>query len=163
MNCFDYEMTVYDYYKDKGYEIQDVTYDRNYFDKDIDFILTLKNGKQKTIEVKTDSWIGTTKNVCIELKHYYDNGTVKPGWIHYCQADWLLYCCSQNNVCYVIRMDCLQDYLIENWNSPEWNIKYSKDKHKRTKCLLLSLDELEEACCISRKIDFPKKHERRKQ
>lgn len=63
-----------------GYTVKDVSDNSNYFDKDIDLLVTNTSGVTKRIEVKADSRIADTGNLFIE----YLNPRSKGGYGWYC-------------------------------------------------------------------------------
>ena len=73
----------------RGHKVTDVSQDRAYQKKDVDFILQ-KNGLTATLEVKKDKKLFTTGNIFIECGFqrgdYYSRG-----WIQYCEADYICY------------------------------------------------------------------------
>jgi hypothetical protein len=73
-----------------------------YFDSDIDFILTSPTtGLVKTFEVKCDSKIHKTGNLYLETWSRCGNGR---GWFNCCRADILIYCDAVNEIFYVFDM-----------------------------------------------------------
>ena len=74
----------------QGYTIQDVSENEEYFDKDIDFIITSPTTQlTKTIEVKWDFKINNTGNLYLELFNKNSKGGL--GWYKFCQADYVAY------------------------------------------------------------------------
>lgn len=143
MNYFDCEHLVYKKLLSRKYEVKDVTADKRYWEFDIDFIAK-KNNTKKYIEVKTDSHIGRTQNVAIELYHDYNYPQVKvsEGWFGKTDCDELWYCDSENNIAYVFDMNKLFDYVQEN--KKKYKKSWTDDKHKRTYFLLVPLSDLSE-------------------
>lgn len=68
-------------------DIKDVTNNSKYFNKDIDFIFTLKNGKVVTCDVKYDSSIVKTGNIFLET--IKNNRTMVDGWFITSEADFI--------------------------------------------------------------------------
>ena len=106
------EQYAYNYLKDIGYTVQDVTQNPAYYGKDIDFIVT-KDNQSDTIEVKWDSRISNTGNMFIETSS--DINKRKDGWFRFCEADYLFYGDSVNKLFYVISMEDIKDYLDKNY------------------------------------------------
>lgn len=76
----------------KGHLVEDVTSDPQYYDKDIDFIITsFSSGETKTFEVKTDTLINKTGNMFIELVNPRSKQWNGEGWYLHCKADYLAY------------------------------------------------------------------------
>lgn len=102
------ELRAYNYFQSNGWDIQDVTMNQKYWNKDIDFIVS--NGSQSlTIEVKWDSRISSTGNMFIETLTDLDKG--KQGWFSFCQADYIYYGDSVNQLFYVFKTDDLRRFV----------------------------------------------------
>ena len=87
--------------QNKGYTVEDVSNNPNYWNKDIDFIVTSPTtGAVKTFEVKWDSRINKSGNLYLELVNMYSKGT--KGWFDFCQADYLAYGDAANSIFYII-------------------------------------------------------------
>jgi hypothetical protein len=65
-----------------GYNVKDVSGNSNYYDKDIDLIVTNPYGVTKRIEVKADSRIAETGNLFIEYLNPRSKGGY--GWFRFC-------------------------------------------------------------------------------
>lgn len=85
-----------------GWEVTDTTDIQEYRDKDIDLICK-KNGKSKTVEIKTDYKIKDTGNFCFEKNIYY-NGKRYDGCFRKSQADFWAYYDIESGKIYMIRM-----------------------------------------------------------
>ena len=68
-------------------EFQDVREVDSYRKKDIDFIVTMQDSKEYTIEVKTDKW--RTPNIYFETISSIENNT--PGCMYKTEADYIFY------------------------------------------------------------------------
>ena len=88
-----------------GYEVTDVSGNRNYFYKDIDF-LAKKGDIRMAIEVKTESRTAKTGNVCIE--DITNKALNKPGWIHYTESTHLFFVEKQTRIIHCVRTDELR-------------------------------------------------------
>lgn len=87
----------------QGYTVIDVSDNPEYWDKDIDFIITSPTtGDTKTFEVKWDTKIQSTGNLYLELEAIHSKGG--KGWFEFCQADYLAYGDANQNFFYVIPM-----------------------------------------------------------
>lgn len=85
----------------RNYIVEDVSGNPEYWQKDIDFILTSPtSGLRKTFEVKYDSKIHSTNNLYLELTNIYSRGG--KGWFEFCEADYLVYGDAVSNTFYVI-------------------------------------------------------------
>ena len=82
----------------RNYTVEDVSNNENYWDKDIDFLVTSStSGLTKTFEVKWDSRINRTGNLYLELTNIHSKQWNYGGWWEHCQADYLVYgdACTQ--------------------------------------------------------------------
>ena len=59
------ENAVYNYLIQEGYQVEDVSENPEFWQLDIDFLIT-KDGCSKSIEVKNDTALGRTGNLYIE-------------------------------------------------------------------------------------------------
>ena len=118
------ELRAYNYLQDNGWTVQDVTRDEAYFDKDIDLV-AYKGSERLTVEVKWDSRIATTGNMFIETVTDIDKS--KSGWFLFCQADFIYYGDSVNQLFYVFKTDDLRQFvsthLMEERKAPDYNYK----------------------------------------
>ena len=84
-----------------GYIVQDVSGNSEYWDKDIDFVITSPtSGLTRTFEVKWDSCINRTGNLYLEYTSAHSKGG--KGWFQFCQADYLVYGDAIAQVFYII-------------------------------------------------------------
>lgn len=85
----------------RNYTVKDVSGDQEYWDKDIDFIVTSPtSGLTKTFEVKWDNKIHNTGNLYLELSNIHSK--CGRGWFNFCQADYLAYGDAAANIFYII-------------------------------------------------------------
>ena len=74
-----------------GYEVKDLTNDKNYWDKDKDFLVrNPRTNESRFIEVKTDTKLYETGNLYIELENVHSKGG--KGWYYFSEADMIAYC-----------------------------------------------------------------------
>ena len=91
----------------RGYTVEDVSNNPQYWYKDIDFIVTSStSGETKTFEVKWDTKINTTGNLFLEYESLYSKGG--KGWFEFCEADYLAYGDAVTKVFYIIDMEQLR-------------------------------------------------------
>ena len=91
----------------RGYTVEDVSNNPQYWYKDIDFIVTSStSGETKTFEVKWDTKINTTGNLFLEYESLYSKGG--KGWFEFCEADFLAYGDAVTKVFYIIDMEQLR-------------------------------------------------------
>lgn len=118
------ELRAYNYLQDNGWTVQDVTNNPEFWDKDIDFVVS--SGSQSlTIEVKWDSRIHSTGNMFIETVTDLDK--CKSGWFSFCQADYIYYGDSYNQLFYVFKTDDLRKFvsshMMEERKAPDYNYR----------------------------------------
>lgn len=102
------ELQAYNYLQANGWDVEDVTQDKYYWDKDIDLIAL--NGLQRlTIEVKWDSRISQTGNMFIETITDLDKN--RSGWFMFCEADLIFYGDSVNHLFYVFTTKNLREFV----------------------------------------------------
>lgn len=92
----------------RGWSVEDVSQNKEYQQKDIDFIVA-KDGIETTIEVKTDAQMAHTGNFFIER----EQGN-KKGWYYYCEAEFLFYLDSQNRIFHIFKFEDLREYIRAN-------------------------------------------------
>lgn len=105
------ELRAYNYLQSCGWTVQDVTQNPQYWDKDIDFVVSSPS-QSLTIEVKWDSRIASTGNMFIETITDLDKS--KEGWFTFCQADYIYYGDSQNQLFYVFKTADLRQFVSSN-------------------------------------------------
>ena len=90
----------------RGYKVEDVSNNEDYWDQDIDFIITSPTGAVKTFEVKWDSRIHKTGNLYLEVAAAHSKGGC--GWFEFCKADYLAYGDAKQGVFFMLKMDELR-------------------------------------------------------
>ena len=94
--------------QNKGYTVEDVSNNPDYWYKDIDFIVTSPTtGTVKNFEVKWDSRINKTGNLYLELTNIHSKGG--NGWFDFCQADYLAYGDAVTQIFYIISLEELRE------------------------------------------------------
>lgn len=92
----------------KGYIVQNVSNNQDYWSKDIDFIVTSPfTGDTRSFEVKWDTKIYKTNNLYLELANAHSPGGI--GWWEFCKADYLAYGDAKNGVFFIVNMDELRE------------------------------------------------------
>lgn len=86
----------------KGYSVEDVSGNDQYFAKDIDFIITNPTGTTRTFEVKWCEKIHSTGNLFLEIANPRSKQWSGQGWWKHCQADYLVYGDAVNRKFYII-------------------------------------------------------------
>lgn len=91
----------------KGYTVQNVSKDPQYYYKG-DFIITSPtSGETKMFECKFDSRINRTGNLYLEFVNKNSEGC--RGWWEFCQADYLAYGNAATNTFLVVSMQELRE------------------------------------------------------
>ena len=127
----DGELKAYKLLSDNNWVVQDLTRCEQYYDKDIDLSIT-DGHRSYTIEVKWDNVISRTGNMFIET--FTDLDKSKQGWFLFCEADYIFYGDSKNNLFHIFRTQNLRDY-ISNHTTPE---RKAPDYNKRGKLKKIS-------------------------
>ena len=92
----------------QGYIVEDVSANEQYFNRDIDFIITSPTtGQIKSFEVKYDTRINSTGNLYLEFIN--KNSQNCSGWFEFCQADYLAYGNAKTGVFLIIPMQELRE------------------------------------------------------
>lgn len=108
------EALVGAYLQRNGRKVIDVTKDKNYFAKDIDFLCSDEDGVNFTsLDVKYDTCFTYTGNLFIEYELAYETGC-KPGWIKYCLAEYIYYVDAATHMCLIFKTEEMKEYVEEN-------------------------------------------------
>ena len=86
----------------KGYIVQDVSADPNYYHKGDLIITSPTTGKVKIFEVKWDTKINSTGNLYLEFVNKNSDQCI--GWWEFCKADYLAYGNAKTNTFIVVDM-----------------------------------------------------------
>lgn len=90
-----------------NYSVNDVSGNPDYWQKDIDFIVTSPtSGLTKSFEVKYDSRINSTGNMYLELTNVHSKGG--RGWYEFCEADFLAYGDALAQCFYIVPLAALK-------------------------------------------------------
>lgn len=128
------EQIVYDYYCGLGCTVIDVSEDKEYQQKDIDFLIDGIG-----YEVKTQNCILENK-ICIELKSNVEKNY--NGWFYTTAAQYLVFVDKVNSILYKIPVEELREYYYKNIQ----NIK-ARQQHNAYKTSIIAfipIAELEE-------------------
>lgn len=99
------EDLVLDYMTAIGYHMEDVSGDKDFQKRDIDFLACYK-GNRMAIEVKADSRVAETGNLVVETCTNIDAN--KKGWFFTTQATHIFFVDVVNNIVHCARMDELK-------------------------------------------------------
>ena len=92
----------------RKYGVNNVSRNRKYWDKDIDFLITSPTtGLTKSFEVKWDNRLSTTGNLYLELSNVHSKNGL--GWWRFCEADYLAYGDAVNREFYIIPLVDLRE------------------------------------------------------
>ena len=93
----------------KGYIVQNVSKDPEYYYKG-DFIVTSPTtGLTKTFECKYDTRINRTGNLYLEIRNKNSKNGI--GWYEWCEADYLAYGNATLGIFYIIPMQQLKERI----------------------------------------------------
>lgn len=94
----------------KGYEVQDVSSNPDFWSKDIDFFVTSSTtGATKSFEVKWDSKIQKSGNLYLELNNVHSKQWNGDGWFKHCEADYIAYGDAKKRLFYIIPLPQLKE------------------------------------------------------
>lgn len=93
---------------EKGYQLINVTNDKTYQDKDIDFLLDYHN-RTFGIEIKTDYKIHKTNRFLLEYDTYKDNKVWK-GWMNKSKTDYLIWYSFELNTMFILDFAKLKEW-----------------------------------------------------
>lgn len=124
--------------------VNDVSEQRHYQDREIDLIITMRNGKEISAEIKSDMHIGKTRNVVFELLRV--NQTMNNasafvlGWGARSEADHIFYCSVTENTIYSFSMADLQSAARSTFGGKDPKVlTIPTDNIKSTIILLIPL------------------------
>lgn len=103
-----------------------VTDNKDYWEQDIDFIVTMKNGKTFTIEVKTDTY--KTNNIYYETKSCIEKNTV--GCFEKTKADFIFYYFINKDILYIFKTKTFRAWV--NKQIDFYNIQPSNSSLKKS-------------------------------
>lgn len=129
------EAVVADFLKNRGNIVKDVSDDKLYQKKDIDFIITNPEGEEITFEVKTDYKLHKSGNLFFESTYYKDWGDAL-GWYDYCEADYIAFYDVIGNKLYIYNFKAGKQFVRQ---AAEDRLFYNKDDGCYRKAYLLSL------------------------
>ena len=99
------------YMQRKGFQIINRADDPTYRAKDIDFEFSRDGETWRSIEVKSDSRMAQTGNIVVEVAMYRKSGR-SPGWLYYCEADYLCFIDMQSYKFYFFDWKKLQREVL---------------------------------------------------
>lgn len=126
-----------------GYQIEDVSKNKEYFSQDIDFLAD--NGKtQMAVEVKADSRMQETKNVAVEPITNVEFG--KDGWFITSKATHIFFVDVKSKVIHCVRLEELRQLFKQNKKQYRRIITHQKEcgmYYKEGEIYLIPLADLE--------------------
>lgn len=139
------EAAIINHYRKKGNTVIDYSNDEEYQKKDIDITI---NGQ--TVEVKTDTRVADTGNLCIELIANTQEGKwYRDGWFNISEAEVFIFYSPQTKMSYqVFAFDLRQAYEA---HKDEFEIRYFTNHefgnvYKECKCVLFPVAKMKEYC-----------------
>lgn len=121
--------------KSRGHNIKDVTQDREYQKKDIDFLLSNAAGQTCSLEVKYDRNMNKTGNFLFELEKIYD-GWESAGWFTYCEADYICFFDAIEEIGYMFDFHKGKELIPKNG---EYKIFHDRKENNETEVYLLPI------------------------
>lgn len=98
--------------KSQNHRVVDVSGDPQYWDIDIDFLVTSSSsGETKSFEVKWDYKINKTNNLYLEVANSHSVNGV--GWWEFCKADYIAYGDAINKIFYVFDRKELKERVLK--------------------------------------------------
>lgn len=119
-----YEKVVQNYYRNKGFEIKDVSDIKEYQDMDIDFLIS-KNNKTLSYEIKADTRMSETGNIVIEHGMHRKSG-FQEGWMHKCKADVLCFVDVKNDISYMFNWPKVKENIATYGRLIQFKNNYDK-------------------------------------
>lgn len=139
-------------FEQKGYRVIDVSGVPEYQQKDIDFIITDKNGVSASFEVKGDIRAKNTGNIFLELGKYRETGYYK-SWFYKSEMQYLAIVDTETKIIEIYDFQKIK--AAEQANCEEWekrflkkNIWDSDDRCKTAAYLLPKSSEYAKAAFI---------------
>lgn len=121
----------------RKWNVEDVSKQTEYQQKDIDLIVWQTENDSRTIEIKYDSRIADTGNMFVE---YCSNSrTERAGWLSYCKAEYIFYVDARNNLSYCFLLEDLKDYIEINKNKLRQGT--TRDGYKEVYGYLVSIND----------------------
>ena len=129
----------------RGNKIIDVSGNSDYFDKDIDFIITSALGNTSTFEVKYCQKIHYTGNLFLEIVNPRSKQWNGEGWWPHCQADYLVYGDAIARKFYIIPLLALRERVagmnLTTRSTSDGSIGLILSKSKIEDLIVLELSE----------------------
>lgn len=119
----------------RGNQVKDVSDDREYQRRDIDLVVTNKDGATLTIEVKTDYKLHKSGNLFFESTYHKDWGDT-PGWYDYCEADYVAFYDVIENKLYIYNFSLGREYVRQ---AAEHKLFFNRDDGCYREAYLLPL------------------------
>lgn len=103
------EELVMRHFRNQGYTVKDVSKDKNFYAKDVDFIYEVDGCR---FEVKTDRMFHKTGNLALESDVFYSDGRTRESWLWTSEADWFCFVSpSRQGSFAVISSEVLRDLV----------------------------------------------------
>lgn len=132
----------------KGSDLIDVRADKEYQEKDIDFVLENSELPNISFEVKTD----TVLNNSITVVYWKDLHKQRPGWIQVTEADYIFLYKQQLNKAFLIKTNILKKY-VESLQLKDLELLYARSP-RQAWGYVINLKDLEKNNAILKVINF---------
>lgn len=99
-----------------------------YFQQDVDFLVTLIDGKQVKCEAKSDRHIAVTGNFCFETTRFNlttPERAIHAGWSSWSKADYFFIWCPVNFSMYVVQTSAFRNGFLAYMQSVRTKARYS--------------------------------------
>lgn len=157
MNSFEFckqiglekQKAVKSYLEKRGHKVNDVSENKEYQDKDIDFLLTSPTGQTCSLEIKSDSKIDKTGNFFFEVSFNRKTGTY-PGWYQKCKADYI--CFVNNNKGYILNFSATKKAIAEGLGESRKWYNYTDECYGNA--ILVNTKEAQAAGLIVKEMDL---------
>lgn len=122
------ELLAMDYFRKRGWCVNDLRASNYYQKKDIDFSV-MKNNKTVYFEVKQQNRIAKYNQIVIEM---YDYKLNRDGWYFKSETDFYIFVNPVEEIGYIIRANDLKEYIESN--------NFKSEINNFTNCAVLYLE-----------------------
>ena len=129
------ETAVKEYFINKGYDVIDVSENKEFQKMDIDLIID-----GDFVEVKTQSCINRSNKIVLELETEYYNSLFRKGWLYYTEANILMFHDKENNITYSVDTDELRKLFDKYKDSKEIDYYYFDEESKISTLVYMPID-----------------------
>lgn len=134
----------------RGNKVKDVSDDKEYQKRDIDLVITNKDGVELTMEVKTDYKLHKSGNLFFESTYHKDWGDTN-GWYDYCEADYVVFYDVIGNKLYIYDFSNGREYVRQ---AAEHKLFFNRDDGCYREAYLLPLGLAKKQYCREYELGF---------